>query len=228
MAIKLFAYKKANTLLHKMPALLKLIFLFSICIYAFSSGILNTMEEVFCKTEIIKLSICFFCVILLFILARFPWKSLKNLKFVFVLGAFLTIFKMLHFPLYFDKNALVSGLHYTFCFFISALSAQLIFESTSSLQIKDALEKLQNLIALIFPPIKKLNPALIISLAINFIPMVFANWNKVNLAYRARKNKKSGIIEAINNAFLQISAFFSCLLHQAETTRMALLNRSKL
>lgn len=228
MAIKLFAYRKTDTILHRMPALIKLVLLFAICIYTFSSGMLSTKAQVFAKTEIIKLSVGFFAVVFLFILARAPWNSLKNLKFVFVLGFFLTAFKMLHFPFYFDTDALISGLHYTFCFFITALCAQLIFESTSSLEIKDALESIQNIIAIILPPVKKLNPALVISLAINFIPMVFATWNRVHLASRARSKAKRGLLGATDNAFTQLSAFFSCLLHQAETTRMALLNRSKL
>ncbi len=228
MAIKLFAYRKADTILHKMPALFKLVLLFAICIYTFSSGMLSTKAQVFAKAELVKLSICFAAVTVLFILARAPWKSLKNLKFVFVLGFFLTAFKMLHFPFYFDLDALISGLHYTFCFFVTALCAQLIFESTSSLQIKDALESIQNIIAAVLPPVKKLNPALVISLAINFIPMVFATWNRVNLACRARTSTRHGLAGTVKNAFTQLSALFSCLLHQAETTRMALLNRSKL
>jgi biotin transport system permease protein len=73
-----------------------------------------------------------------------------------------------------------------------------------------------------------LNPALVISLAINFIPQIFETWNRVNLAARARSvsRKRKNLHTVITTAYLELQALFSCLLYQAETTRQAVLNRS--
>lgn len=100
--------------------------------------------------------------------------------------------------------------------------------TTSSLQMKSALEDAQNFIAKIFPPIKKINPALIIFLAISFIPQIFQTWEKIKLAARARSCGKNKYRNFLRNTFLQFEALFSCLLFYAETKRKVLLNRSSI
>ena len=109
-------------------------------------------------------------------------------------------------------DALAAGLLYTIRFLITAIAAQIVFETTSPLEIKESFGKS--------------NPALALALAINFIPQVFATWNQVHTAAMARTPNKKGLLRTIPIVYCEIQAFFSCLLYQAEIKRKALLNRS--
>lgn len=224
MALSLFAYRRGNSVLHKIPSVAKLAFLFIFCIFTYKGEMFVSWQELFSWKIVVKNAICFFASAMLFFLSGANWNSIKQLKFVFVIGGFVTLVKLIHFPFWFDKDSLAYGILYTVRFFITSLVAQVIFETTSPLQIQDALELVQNGISKIIPQIKKWNPALVVSLAINFIPEIFETWNKVELAVNARTQKKWKL-EIIIQKF---STFFSCLLSNAETKRMAVLNRSNL
>lgn len=247
MAVTLFSYKKGNSIIHKIPALIKLFILVIFCVLTFSGGTLNSINEILEIPLILRTTFCFLFSISFFILSGANWNSLKQLNFVFILGLAVTLFKFFYFPqdttilqqenkfliyvipgFYLNLNGLASGGLYTIRFLTTTLLAQVIFETTSSLEIKNALESFQNAISKIFPPLKKWNPAFVISLAINFIPQIFDTWNKIHLAALARsENKKNNLIQVIKNTFFEIQALFSCLLHQAETKRLAILNREK-
>lgn len=240
MAVKLFAYRRGNSILHKTPALLKLAVLMTLCIVTFSGA------------SVVRIGICLLISVIVFILSGAHKESLKQISFVAVIGTVITIFDMLYFqfsnstvanateniimvlPFFgINMNGLYDGLLYTVRFFITALAAQVVFETTSSLEIQDAFEAVQNVAAKIIPPLKKWNPAFVISLTINFIPEVFETWNKVNLAARARtnssgKNRKGsrGKSNTILIMYQELLALFSCLLHFAEMKRQAILNRS--
>lgn len=128
-----------------------------------------------------------------------------------------------------NLNGCAAGILYTVRFFITTFTAQTIFETTSSLEIKGAVESVQDGIAHIFPPLRKWNPALVISLAINFIPQIFDTWSSVRTAARARTlSGKKSIAQAIRILYQEIQSLISCLLFKAETTRKAILNRGAL
>ena len=61
-----------------------------------------------------------------------------------------------------------------------------------------------------------MNPALVLSLAINFIPEVFATWNRVDLAVRARSDDKGKNKFSLRILGVRLTAFFLCLLERAE------------
>ena len=232
----LFAYRRGTTVLHKTPALVKLSFLMVFCVCTFTNG----------PHEFVRTGCCLAVSAVLFFLSGAHRQSLRQLAFVPVLGAFVTVFGTLTFPpsltgvvpsahiitvlpfFALNTEGLRAGVLYTVRFFVTALAAQVVFETTSSIEIKNALESVQNSIARVMPPVKKWNPAFVISLAITFIPQVFATWNRVHLASLARSaaGKKKNIIKIISTAYLELQALFSCLLHQAETTRQAFVNRS--
>lgn len=226
MALTLFAYRRGSSVLHKAPAFAKLLFLFALCIFTYHDGMSVSWNQLFSWKIVIKTSACLFASLALFFLSGAKWNSIRQLKFVLVIGGFVTLMKLVDFPFRLDKDALAYGILYTVRFFISSLAAQVVFETTSSLQIKEAMESVQDGISRIIPQIKKWNPALAVSLAINFIPEIFETWSKVGLAVKARTQKKSkGKIKILVQRF---STFFSCLLHNAQTKRMAVLNRSKI
>ena len=137
MALSLFAYRKGNSVLHKIPSIAKLSFLFVLCIFTYSGGMSVTWEELFSRKIVIKLSGCFFASLTLFFLSGAKWNSIRQLKFVFVIGGFVTLVKLIHIPLWLDKDSLAYGILYTLRFFITSLAAQVIFETTSPLQIQN-------------------------------------------------------------------------------------------
>lgn len=239
----LFAYRRGNTPLHKIPALVKLLALFSVCIITFAGGTTDSVSEIMERALIVRTAVCFLLSILIFILGGCYFRSLKNLLFVLALGAAVIVFRTLGVPqsptesqqayiiavlpgVSLNLNGCAAGILYTVRFFITTFTAQSIFETTSSLEIKEAVESVQNGIAYIFPLLKKWNPALVISLAINFIPQVFDTWNSVHRAARARTvSGKKNIAQTIRITYQEIQSLISCLLFKAETTRKAIMNR---
>ena len=224
MAVTLFAYRRGSSALHKMPALAKLALLFALCLFVFGGTPVSSFDELLSHQTLIRitssLAVCF----VLFLLSGAHLCSIKRVSFVFVFGLFVTVVRMIHIPFFFDKGAVAYGVSYTARFFSASLSAEVIFETTSPVEISEALELLQSAIARVFPPFKKAKTAFVLSLAINFLPEVFATWNKVTLAAEARGGTKaSGKVWVLLQEF---TALFSCLLRYAEVKRMAILNRS--
>ena len=206
----LFAYRRGNTPLHRFPAALKILFLIILCIVTFAGGMYDTLESVLKPSLLILTVLCLAMTLALFFASGCSRTSFKPVRFVLIIGALMILFRVFNQPL---KDAFAAGLLYTVRFLITAVAAQIVFETTSPLEIKESLGKSA--------------PALAVALAINFIPQVFATWERVHTAALARtpKNKK-GLIRSIHIVYCEIQAFFSCLLYQAEIKRKALLNRS--
>lgn len=217
MAVELFAYKNRSSILHKIPALLKLAVTLVFCIFCFNVPEAQAINLFF------YLAVC----AVLFFLGKCNFRTLRSLCFVIFLGAFVTVLRMFSFIPHFEFKIeeFFSGLIYSAKLFLSALICQIIFETTSSSKIQQALETLEDCVSKIIPPVKKLHFALLISLTINFIPMVFETWNKIELSCKARTPKKRSITMTMTIMFVQLSALFSCLLFKAETKRKAIINR---
>ena len=215
MAVKLFSYRRGNTLLHRIPAGIKILFLMGISIAVFAGKHVNVSVTVICGA----LSL------MAFFLSGAKFSTLKSVTFVFVLGAFVTLSGMTAFVFDGIFVGIKYGAWYTVRFFITALAAQCVFETTSALEIQNSFECAQNAVAKVFKPVKKMNPALVLSLAINFIPEVFATWNRVDLAVRARSAAKGKNKFSLRILGVRFTAFFLCLLERAESKRMAVLNR---
>lgn len=244
MAVALFSYRKGNSLLHRIPALVKIGMLIFFSAFVFLGGTSHSLDSVFQLSFVIKTALSFSVAAVLFFLSGARCNSVFQLKSIFILCLIITAFRAICIPsenssvqndaviavlpfLGINLNGLAAGIAYSIQLILVSFAAQLLFETTSSLQIKNSLEAVQDAAAKIIPPVKKLNLALILSLAINFMPEVFETWRKVNLASRARMNsskKRQPVkITVIAQEFI---ALFSCLLIKAETTRKALLNRS--
>ncbi|MCM1321216.1 MAG: hypothetical protein NC041_01250 [Bacteroides sp.] len=231
----LFSYRKGNSVVHAMPACIKLLLLFVISVRTFSDA-----PSPLCVPQ--RTACCGFCAGLLFLLSGTPFSHLKKLLFVPLTGLFVTLFKMISFsetPPYFfaDLSQIQPGILYTIRFFITAAAALAVFETTTTLQIQRTLESVQNGISRVIPPLKKpiaaYNPARMFSLAIIFIPRVFCAWNQVNSAARARYPKKNSANKYhispacyIENICAQFFGMFSVLLYSAKETEKALRNRT--
>ncbi|MGN0729540.1 CbiQ family ECF transporter T component [Treponema sp.] len=224
MALSLFSYRKGTSVIHRLPPAVKLCALFILCIFVYSGGTSVSWEELFSTGIALRILGFLALGFAAFFLSGAKWNSLLQLKFVFVIGGFVTLLKLADIPFRLNKDALAYGILYTARFFITSLAAQIVFETTSPLQIQNTLEHLQSGIAKIIPQIARLNPALTVSLAINFIPEIFSTWSRVELAVKARMPGKSKA--SIRILSQQLTTFLSCLLHSAEIKRMAVLNRS--
>lgn len=217
MAVEMFCYRNRNSILSKIPALAKLIFIFVLCISVFMD----------CRWEKLKLGICFFLTVILFILGKCNFKTVTAMKYVLTIGTLILLLRSFTYTPEASINVegFWSGVEYTVRLFITALACQIIFETTSPMQIQGALESVEYTVAKIVPPVKKIHAALLISLAINFMPMVFETWNKIQRASLARSRKTRNPFIAIRNSMAQFEALFSCLLFKAEIKRRAILNR---
>ncbi|MBR4375470.1 MAG: hypothetical protein IK040_04255 [Spirochaetia bacterium] len=209
MAMTLFAYRRGGTPLHRLNAGLKILSLIALCIVTFAGGMYDTLDSVLKSSIIIRTALCLAVTIALFATSGRSRTSFKPVKFVLIIGALMILFRVFNQSL---PDALAAGLLYTIRFLITAIAAQIVFETTSPLEIKESFGKS--------------NPALALALAINFIPQVFATWNQVHTAAMARTPNKKGLLRTIPIVYCEIQAFFSCLLYQAEIKRKALLNRS--
>ena len=205
----LFAYRRGGTPLHRLNAGLKILSLIALCIVTFAGGTYDTLDSVLKSSIIIRTLLCLAVTITLFIASGRNRTSFKPVKFVLIIGALMILFRVFNQPM---PDALAAGLLYTIRFLITAIAAQIVFETTSPLEIKESFGRS--------------SPALALALAINFIPQVFATWNQVHTAAMARTPNKKGLLRTIPIVYCEIQAFFSCLLYQAEIKRKALLNRS--
>ena len=210
--------------MHKTPALLKLAVLFALCLFVFGGPPVASFDDLLSRNTLAHLIGGLASSAVLFAFSGARLCSIKRVSFVFVFGAFVTVVRMIHVPLFFDAGALAYGVSYTARFFAASLASEVVFETTSSVEIGEALECLQGAIAHVIPPLKKARVAEVLSLAINFVPEVFATWNKVSLAAKARGGSKARCKVAVVGQ--EFTSLFSCLLRFAEVKRMAILNRS--
>ena len=193
MEVSLFSYRRGKSPMHRINAGIKLVFLIAFSFF------------VFYKKSWIFLAFCLCISWICFFLAGANWRSLLSLRFVFVIGLLLTLFKMTDSV----RQGLEYGLLYTSRFFISAFMAQTVFETTTILEIKDSLH---------LPKI--------ITLTINFIPQIFYEWNKIRLASKARRPKTKNIVRNVSAFLFELQALFLTMLDKAENVRRALENRS--
>ncbi len=219
MAVKLFCYRKGNSILHRIPALIKILFMMVFCVTCFPGGQMEKSEEILQKRVFFQLLYCICICILLFFLGKGTFSSVIQMKWVLWFGVLVTAFRI--YPDY--KNGLLAGGLYTIRFFFASFACQMIFETTSSLEIRESFEGVHKALCKVLPFMRKFNLAFVISLAVTFIPEVFETWNKVCLASRARQGKKKRFFQ---NLMAEMTALLSVLLGLAETKRKAIQNRS--
>lgn len=235
MALKLFCYRKGNSILHRIPPLLKIFFMMFFCITAFLGGQKETTEEILQKSVYFQLLYCICICILLFMLSKASIRSVLQMRWVLWFGLMVTIFRLFpedyslidSFELYKPilVNGLLAGGLYTIRFLFASFVCQMVFETTSSLEIREGFENIHIAVCRFLPFMKKYNLAFVISLAVTFIPEVFETWEKVTKASKARRGKKRGIISFFRNLFSEMAALLSILIGTADTKRRAILNR---
>ena len=236
----LFCYRNADTIVHRIPAPIKLLFLVLVTLRTFSKGTYGLSHDFFIPLELIpwlRLAFYFCASLALFFAAKTPFASLARLKFVLYLGICLfgisfcspQITQADDGSLLFALNvpALKNDALYIARFLVTVLVSLVVFETTSRIQILDVFVCIENALSRVVPPVKKLHLALVFSVALTFIPEVFACWERVRLASAARtplkKNGKRAFCAASLSA--QMTAFFLNMLQYAEEVRRAICNR---
>ena len=213
----LFSYKYNTTLIHKTPALLKIIFLCFVSIRLFSQ---NNNSEI--TNSFLQCGFYFFIGCILFFIAKVNFRSIKKLLFIPIICSGIILISSIEFTdsIKFNFENSLKGLLYAVRLFVTSFIALIIFETTSIYQLENELDKI--------PLFKRFRISQTISLTILFIPLIFRNWTKIQNAIKARSVKKSNnIFIKINNLFQSFSTLLSCLLNTAENTRKAILNREK-
>ena len=120
----LFSYRNTDSLIHKMPAWVKLCFLLLVTLRIFSAS----------GSQIIiwaRLGFYFTICLTFWILAKTPFSSLLKLRFLLYLGLLLFSISLInHSPI---KNDLL----YILRFLITMLASTVVFETTSRMEIMD-------------------------------------------------------------------------------------------
>lgn len=201
MELALFSYRRGTSPLHKAPAFLKMIFLFALNFFVFWESP---------RTAALRCALAFLASAALFFLSGANWKGLLKLRFVLYIGLMVFALKIIGSPAASWAESAAYALLYTARFFVSALAAQCVFETTTMLQMQEALRL-----------------PLVVTLAINFIPQIFSDWQKIKLAARSRTSahRRKSLFGAASIALFELQALLFVMLEKAETKRKALENR---
>lgn len=206
-----FSYKNGTSLIHRMPAWIKILFLPLVSIAVFK------IPPAF--------SILFFLIqmILSFMLHFTIREQLRDLKAVLYYAAFLIFAKTAGNLAagQTDLSAFIQNEKKTWFLLLKLLcvmqSASLLFKTSTSLQIREGLELMELTVRQIFHLKKKTPVAQAISLFICFIPQVSKNWQQAERAWRARGGRKS-----LQMYIVLLPVFFSVGMKQAYNTSRAI------
>ena len=193
----------------KLPAGIKLLVLMALTLRIFNAGFIES-------------AVYFFAAWVLFFVSKVSFSVLKRLKVILWLAACMVLISALNQ----SKEMLYSDFLYILRFFTTSLFALCVFETSTRIQIMDALSALEKVITKVIPPFKMLHFALVLSITITFIPEIFSAWEKINRAALSRTPSKKGsprlTVKSLNARF---TALFLNMLEYAELVRRAVQNR---
>ncbi|MBQ9239014.1 MAG: hypothetical protein IJ191_06860 [Treponema sp.] len=223
----LFSYRPGNTIVHRTPAGIKLAAVCVISLQVFSE---TTVFGEPTAAPWLRAGVYAIIVMILFWCAQIPIRRLLSLRYVFLLGMFVTACRAVHFfpsPMI-ETSRIPEGTLYMVRFFITAVAALILFETTSRRHIQDVFVTIETLVQTIIPPLKKVPFSAVLGAAIGFIPEIFAVWRTVRFAAAARSYacRKVSARQFVLRTVTELSTLLSCLLARAEATRKAMLNRT--
>ena len=226
----IFSYNKRDSIIHKTPAILKLLILFCVPLITYF-------------TPLVYHAGLFALALFLVLLAKIPLKSfLRDLRPIIYYCIFILIIDVLTILL-FDKTPmpistelsaeLEESVNPTLNFFsilkekgnfllmsrlvVSMAYTSIFFRTTSHLEMRQSLEKIESCITFGH---SKLTFSKAFALFLNFLPQLFAIWNSLDLAWRARGGKRT-----VRKIIALLPVFISLSLKKANQTLLALKNR---
>ena len=223
----LFRYRPADTVVHRIPALIKLAGLAAV---GFCVFLPNTAFPIACGLALIALAL----------IARIPLAAHRqNARILFWYALGILFFRFVG-PLP-DAAALKqdlaeSGL-YLFRLALAVLAGTVFYETTSALEIRHAIYRAQDALARVasrllparLSPAQRRYPdvAFLLSLSISFIPRIFDAWSRLNRSWDARGGARDrsprGTVKRLTTL---IPLLIVTLLDLAAETDRALQNRS--
>jgi energy-coupling factor transporter transmembrane protein EcfT len=189
-----FSYKAGNSVFHKMPAWIKVLFipLFNIAVFSINwrfalcavsvQAVLFfvlkfSLREQFCDlTPVIIYAVFMYLVDVI----SFTYLNLKTIDFFpAAAGALKASFL--------NENTFSTVLK----FFACNQSAALMFKTSTGLELRKGIEQIELAVRKILPVKKEAQFSLVISMFILFIPAVFKIWGELKRAWTARGGKNS-------------------------------------
>ena len=168
-----FSYKTGDSVFHKCPAVVKLLFLPVLSVLIFSLPVWIAAALIL---------ILFFCELAIHFSLREIFADLKIiLIYAFLLGIIKLCLKQ------FDKETFFMLIR-LLCMF---MLASLFFRTSSALQLREGLEKIERTIRRVLHLKPKTTISQTLALVLCFIPMVSKNWNQVKQAWLARGGKNT-------------------------------------
>ena len=217
-----FSYKPGSSFLHRCPAWIKILVIPVVSIvvfylpFEFTIGLiaLQTLVSLFLRFTISELfmdlrAIIYYAVFLIFA------KLIGNIALI----QDFEISEILNYLSLFIKNEKETWLLLLKLLCVMQ-SASLIFKTSTSLQIREGLEKIELSIRYIFHLKKNTPVADTVSIFICFIPQVSKNWNQAKLAWRARGGKTN-----LRMLIVLLPVFFSVGMKQAYNNARAIMIR---
>jgi biotin transport system permease protein len=212
-----FGYRQGKTILHRMPAGLKLIFVILISAFAFAS--------------VYGLAASILLVLIACALARIPPHSLlKGSKPLVILSLCIILLRTI---LLEREGIAVSGLHIPFIsregfleglltapgLFVPFAAAALLFSVTTMKELRLSLALVEKRVTRFFSPHREHTPffSLGISLMLGFIPRFFEMWDDANLACDSRSCKRG-----LRRLFLLIPLVTERMMEASANTALAL------
>ncbi len=201
-----FSYKSGNSPLHRCPAWIKILVLPLVSI------VFINLPPIFAVALFLAQIVISFCL-------RFTVREqLSDLRAVLYYAAMLLFVKCITFAF--------SGLLETAVMLLKLLcvmqTASLVFKTSTSLQLREGLEKIELAIRKLFRASPAVPVAGVIALFVCFIPQVSKNWQQVKRAWKARGGKNS-----IRMYMVLLPVLFSVGMKQAYTTARAISIRKR-
>lgn len=193
----LFSYRRGTSFLHRMSPLLKLFFLFGFTVLIFFFP-----NYVF-----------FYSVFFVFFARFIGFSFLEQLRDLKPILPYCLFIVSLHvFSVLIKTESSIKDLVFLILKLICLMQiSSLFFNTTSSLQLKETLEKIL--------PFKL---AVLFSLFLFFIPLLFSIWTKLDHSWKARGGKKN-----LLKIFKLFPIFISEALYKGQKLMYALRNRSE-
>lgn len=223
-----FSYKAGNSFVHKIPAVIKIVvipiinilffilpFYFSLALLIFQF-ILAFYLKFTIKEQFADIKTVIYYAILLY-LSSFIGHSLTIFFAPSNSSTFFTeVLKQAFYKTFTNTETAIMLLK----LFVVMQSASIVFKTSTSLQIRDGVSKIESAIRKVLPVSKKNKFTTAISLFVCFLPMVYKNWNQCKKAWFARSGKKS-----IKMYLTIFPVFFSVGIKQAWNSSRAILIR---
>ena len=204
----LFSYCASDSIVHRTPALLKILVLFAVPVTVLLS----------------RIEVCLALIVLFPVAAAVgkirPRLFLRDLKPILVYSLMIVMIDVLAYLLFHENDDIITqkSLHTVLRLFCAMEATSVFFRTTSTYEIGEAFQDIERVLSFGH---SKLVISSLFSLFLGFLPQIFATWSSLDLAYRARGGRK-GPAKAVTLLPLLITMSMK----KAQTTYLALLNRS--